>query len=106
MTEDIIKSITNAEAQAAEWKREAEEKATAILSEAELRAARTEKTSEEVCKAYRETQTRNAYADAEKEYAVALKQAQTEAKAYCDRVMESSESVVSQIVGRIIGGSC
>jgi len=66
MTEEIIKSITEAEARAAKIKESAFAQAAEIAAKAEERAFEIEKSSEEVCRAYRETQLKAAEADAEK----------------------------------------
>lgn len=105
MTEDIIKSITEAEAQAAELKAEALKKAAEIAVRAEARASELEKTSEEVCKAYRETQLKAAEADAEKEYFRTLVERRAEAEKYASRLLEQTELPVSGIVGRITSGN-
>ena len=52
MTEEIIKSITDAEAQAAAIKRTASERAAQIIAQAEAQATQTERVSADVCKAY------------------------------------------------------
>lgn len=105
MTEEIIKSITDAEAQAAEIKRVASEKAAKILSDAEMQAARLEQSSVEVCKAYRESQTKTAIAEAEEAYRATITAKEKETKEYCTRVLENSDAAVSDIVGRIVCGN-
>ena len=62
MTEEIIKSITEAEARAAKIKESAFAQAAEIAAKAEERAFEIEKSSEEVCRAYRETQLKAAEA--------------------------------------------
>lgn len=104
MTDEIIRSITEAESAAAEIKAAANVRAAEIAAQAEARAAEIEKSSEEVCKAYRETQAKAAEADAEKAYLSALAEKRAEAKAYADRLLENAELPVSKIVGRITGG--
>lgn len=106
MTEEIVKSIKEAEMQAAQIKAAAQLKAQEILSEAEMQAARSEKSSAEVCKAYRESQIKLAQADAEAAYAATLKEKEREAKEYCTRVAEQSDISVSKIVGRVVSGDC
>jgi len=105
MTEDIIKSITEAESAAAEIKESALRQAAEIAARAEARSAEIEKSTEEVCKAYRESQIKAAEADAEKAYLAALDEKGAEAKNYADRLLENIEIPVSKIVGRIIGGN-
>ena len=105
MTEEIIKSIMDAEAQAAEMKREASEKAAKILSDAETQAARLEQSSVEVCKAYRESQTKTAIAEAEERYRATIAAKEKDTKEYCTRVLEGADVAVSKIVGRIVCGN-
>lgn len=104
MTEEIIRSITEAETQAEQMKAEALEKAAAIVADAELRAERKERSAAEVCKAYRETQIKNAAADAETEYRAALAAEKQAATDYCSRVLEGADAFIGEIVGRILGG--
>lgn len=104
MTEEIIKSIAQAEAQATELKREATEKAARTIEDAEKQAAALEKSNAEVCRAYRESQTSSALEDAEKEYRAALRAKENEAKAYCEKALLESEACVEEIVGRIVRG--
>lgn len=104
MTEEIIKSITDAEAQATEMKRIATERASKILSDAETQAERSEQSSAEVCKAYRESQIRHANSDAEAEYAAAMQKSEYDAKGYCTRAWNEAEVFIGTIVGRIISG--
>ena len=51
MTEEIIRSIAEAESKAVEIRNRASEEAAATAARAEIRAAEIEKSSEEVCKA-------------------------------------------------------
>lgn len=103
MTEEIIKSITEAETRAAKIKESAFAQAAEIAAKAEARAFEIESSSEEVCRAYRETQLKAAEADAEKAYLSALAQKREEARGYADRLLENIELPVSKIVGRITG---
>ena len=105
MTEDIIKRIAEAEAEAAAIKAEAEARAAEISTAAEKRKTEIEKTSVEVCKAYRETQIKAAENDAEKAYAKTLEETGAAAKAYADSLKHRAEIPVSEIVGRIVGGN-
>ena len=104
MTEEIIKSITEAESRAAEIRRMAQETAVKILTEAEKNAARTEKSSAEICKAYTDTQIKTAKAEAENRYISTLENESQKAKKYCAQVLENAENVVNDIVGRVISG--
>ena len=106
MTEEIIKSITEAEEKAAESKRLAEVQAMQILAEAEESVARMKETSAQVCKAYKETQTKAALEEAELAYNNAMEAKKSEAKSYCENALANSENAVNEIVRRIIGGDC
>lgn len=106
MTEEMIKSITDAESQAVEIKRLATEQAAKILADAEEQAVRFEETSIQTCKAYTETQTKRALDDAEVAYNATIEENLQQAKTYCEKVLKNSDSSVSTIVRRIIGGSC
>lgn len=105
MTEEIIKSITAAEEQAAQIKRDALDKAAQILSQAQAQATRLESSAAEECKAYRETQSRNALADAEKEYDAAMRAKKNEAKEYCTDALANADASVGKMIGRILDGN-
>jgi vacuolar-type H+-ATPase subunit H len=104
MTEEIIKSITEAEAQAVQIKADAQKKAAEIIALADSRAAEIEKSSEEVCKAYRETQLKAAEADAEKKYLETLAEKKAESERYASAVSAKLELPVTKIVGRVTSG--
>ena len=106
MTEEIIKSITEAEEKATDMKTAAYARAAEIAAQAEIRAAEIARSSEEVCKAYRETQLKGAEADAQKKYLAALAEKRAEAEAYAARLLENTELPVSKIVRRVCGGDC
>lgn len=106
MTEEIIKAITEAEAQGAKIRSDAMEKAAQIVAAAEAQAAREEKTSAEVCKAYADTQIKVAKADADKSYAETVDSEERKARAYCAEALKNADDEVSEIVGRIIRGDC
>lgn len=104
MTNEIVKSITEAEAQALELKRVEAERAAQIVAQAQQQAARTESSSEEVCKAYRETQLKAARAEAEANYQSVLKTKEKEAREYCAKILEKADENVREIVRRIVSG--
>ena len=106
MTEEIMKTIAEAERKATEIKAKATERATQIVKEAEARAVEIEKSSAEVCKAYRETAQKNAEAEAQKQYVATLEKAQAEASEYCRKILNQTEAPVSKIVGRITNVDC
>lgn len=105
MTEEIIKAVTDAEARAAKIKEEALARAAEEQAKAETRAEEIERSSAEVCKAYRETQIKAAEADAEKAYFAALARQREEAARYAESLSDKTEVPVSRIVGRITGGN-
>lgn len=104
-TEQLIKPITEAEEKAAEIKRAALARAAEIVAEAEMQASNLEKSTVEVCKAYRERERVLAIEDAEKEYRAAIQAKEQSAKSYCATALENSSAAVEKIVGRIVGGN-
>ncbi|MBE7068688.1 MAG: hypothetical protein E7381_05245 [Clostridiales bacterium] len=106
MTEEIIKSIMEAEEQGANLKHQATEKATEILAEAERQATQTLQSVAEVCRAYSETQLKNAYAEAEHRFVATLEKETQKAKEYCAESLKNANGIVSSIVGRIVRGDC
>lgn len=106
MTEEIIKSITDAEEKASEIKRLANEQALQILSKAEEDVARMEKNSSDDCKNYREQQIKQAIECAESDYVTTLKQNGEKSRAVCADHLSKADGVVNKIVGRIISGDC
>jgi hypothetical protein len=62
--------------------------------------------SAEVCRAYSDTQLKNARAEAETRYAETLETECKKARAYCAEMLKNADDIVSGIVGRIVGGDC
>ena len=106
MTEEVIKAIAEAEQEGVAMKAAATANATQTIRQAEQRAAEIEKTSGEVCKAYRETMQKNAEETATKSYLQTLEQARAEAREYCRKILNATEATVGKIVGRITSGDC
>lgn len=106
MTEEIIKSITQAEEKAAEIKRVATEKAATIIAEATEKAANTEGAAVDVCRAYKESQIKGAHAEAERADAETIAKNTDAAKSYCANAFAEADAVIGDIVGRIIRGDC
>ena len=104
MTEEIIGAIAAAEEEAAAVKNKAVEEAADRAAQAEVRAAEILCSSEEVCRAYRETQMKAAAANAEKAYRSALSEQGAAAREYADRLSERADRFVGIIVGRIVRG--
>lgn len=103
--EDIIKSITEAEQQAAEIKAKAAERAAEIIAEATKKAAAIVSKSETECKIMREVQINQAVTDAQAAYDNALAESSVKAKKYADGVLKNADGAVNDIVGRILGGN-
>ena len=106
MTEELLKSITNAEEQAVEIRNIAVGKATKITAEAEKQSANTLSSATQVCKAYTETQMKNAREEAQRRYDATIKAEEKKSREYCAKVLQNAEESVNEIVGRIIGGNC
>ena len=106
MTENIVKSITQAEEQASQIKHEALERASAIVAQATESASATEREAAEQCRAYKETELKRAQADGEKSYSETVQKNEDSAKAYCAKVLENASTVIGGVVGRIIRGDC
>lgn len=104
--EEIIKSITEAEAQAEERKAQALSHAEKIAAQAEERAAEIEKKSAEECKIFRENALKNAQAEAQEKYDRALDEKRVEAKAYVAEHLKGCNLQVQEIVRRVSGGNC
>lgn len=105
MTEEIIKSITNMEAEAEQIKAEALAKAAAILSVAEEEISQKERIALENQKKYKEEQYKNSLEEADVQYAKTLAEKERDAKLYCEKALQSSDAYVGAIVGRIISGN-
>ncbi len=106
MTEEVIKLIADAEKEGLAMKNVASENASQTIRQAEKRAAEIEKTSAEVCKAYRETMQKNAEDTATKTYNQTLEQARLDAREYCRKILSGTDATVGKIVGRITSGDC
>ena len=103
---EVIQSITEAEAKAAEIKAAALKKAAEITAAAEVRADEVARKCETDCKLYRENQLKKAERDAEANYNNALSAKREEAKAYADSVIKKTDGAVKDIVRRVTCGSC
>lgn len=104
--DDIIKSITKAETEAAQMKSNAQEKAARILDAAQVEVQRLEQNAAEENKTYREMQINAAVAQADKEYEFTLREKEKDARAYCEAVLLESGAAVAEIIGRIVRGDC
>jgi len=102
--DELIKSITEAEAEAAEIKARAQETASGIVAQAEIKCSAILKASEEECKKLRERTLKKAEADALSEYEKTLAAKKEEVEAYTAGITENTDGFVKEIVGRISGG--
>lgn len=105
MTEKIIKTITDAEALALEYKTEAEAKAEKLLADTEQKISLEEKKVEEELRAYREENLKKAKEEAQARFETATEQSHREAKAYCAEVLKNADLEINEIVGRLIRGN-
>ena len=106
MAEEIIRAIALAEKEGVAIKNVATENATQTIRQAEKRASEIEKTSTEVCKAYRETMQKKAEETAMKSYTQTLEQARLDAKEYCRKILSGADASVAKIIGRMTSGDC
>ncbi len=105
MTDEMIKAITDAEERALQIKNEAVEKAEALLSDAQTQVANLKASSDEVLKAYRDTQLADAKKRAEQNYADEIAKAKADAQSYVAQVLQNADVVITDIVGRIVRGN-
>ena len=104
--EEIIKSITEAEAQAEALKAQALARAAEIAELAEERAAEIEKKSAKECKEFRENALKTAQAQAQQAYDRAIEEKRGEAKTYVEQHLERCNLQVQEIVRRVLSGNC
>lgn len=102
--EEIIKSVSAAEARGEEIKAEALKKADAISAAAAERAAEIEKLSETECKLYREKSISSAKISAEEKYNGEILKARADAARYAEDRLKNSDGCVEEIVRRITRG--
>ncbi len=106
MTENIVKSITQAEEQAAQIKRKALEKASGIVAQANETATATENEAVQSCRSYKEAELRRAHADGEANYCATVQENETAAKEYCAKALDNAATAIGGVVGRILRGDC
>ena len=106
MTEEILQSILSAEAKANEEKALAIQKAEEIFSEAETTAQTIEQKSLNDSKAFLDAQATSAKSVAQKQFDETIIAKTKEAKEYCATALKNSDSLVSEIVRRIVSGDC
>ena len=101
----MIQAITDAEARALQIKNEAAQKAEAVIFAAHEQAASLKTSSEEVLKAYKDTQLSTAKAQAEVLYGEEISKAKKNAQNYCAEVLQNAEVAITDIVGRVVRGN-
>ena len=106
MTEEILQSILSAEAKANDEKALALQKADEILAEAENTAQKIEQQSLSDYKAFLEEQQTVAKAVAQKQFDETIVAKTKEAKECCADALKDSDTLVSEIVRRIVSGDC
>ena len=104
MTQEIIKSIKQAEAQAQALKDNAVAQAEALIKQAEVAAIKEGETMEQVCQAYKNSQLKDAEKLAQQRYEQSLEEERAKSATECSKILEASEGYVGLIVGRVIRG--
>ncbi len=102
--EEILKSVAEAEARAAEIREDATDKAAEIVARAEARATELAKSSEADSKAYREQALAAARRQAQEDYLRALEVRRGEAEKYADGLLKNTDAFVNTITRRICSG--
>lgn len=102
--EDMLKSITQAEAKAADIRAAALERAADIAARAEAQCLAIKSDCEAASKAYREEQLVHAVEQAQKQYDDTLAEKSEEARSYADGLLKKAENCVADIVRRVCGG--
>lgn len=105
MTNEMIQAITSAEERALQIKNQASEQAEVVLSTAQAQAESLRRSSEDVLKAYKDTQLAQAKKQAEENYTKEIAKAKKEAQSYCAEVIKNADAVITDIVGRIVSGN-
>lgn len=104
--DEIIKSVNEAEAQAAKIKSDAVVRAGKIIEQARAQASEIERAAAAERTAYRENAIKVAEEQAEKDYNAAIKKSGADAEQYAENVLRYVEVTVGKIVGRVSGGNC
>jgi vacuolar-type H+-ATPase subunit H len=104
MTQEIIKSIKQAEEQAQAVKDSAVAQAESLIKQAERAAIKEGETMEQVCQAFKNSQLKDAEKLAQQRYEQSLEEQRAKSATECSKILENSESYVGLIVGRVIRG--
>lgn len=105
MTNEIIKSIKQAEEQAQAIKENALAQAEALVKQAETAAVKEAETMDQVCAAYRNSQLKDAEKAAQEKYLQTLEDQRGKSATHASSILEDSEAYVGIIVGRVIRGN-
>ncbi len=103
--EEVLKSVTEAEAVAAQKRAAATAQADELLASSQTRANEKLKKSEEDLKRYRESALKEAEAACAQEAKQTLFLKQDEANKAADALLKDTSGIVSQIVRRILDGN-
>lgn len=104
--QEIINSINEAEAKAAEIKAEALQQAAKIAEDAETRCSEIAKLSEAECKALRENSIKAAEEEAGKRYDSEIAAKRAEAAKFRAECLKNTDEIVNVIVRRVARGGC
>ena len=106
MTQEILRAICSAEEQAVAIKAEALEKSEKILLDAETKTQEIERESFNECKALLETRQQTVKAESQEKFDEMIKDKTQEAKVYCAESLKRADTLVSEIVRRLVSGDC
>ena len=104
--EEVLKSVKEAESQAAGIKAEAEAEAEKLIASSRARANDIRKASEEEMKLFRETTLKEAEIRVEKEAERLLSENENKEAKAADALLKDTSAAVSQIVRRVLDGDC
>ena len=102
--EEVLKSVKEAEAQAASIKEKAEAEAEKLIASSRARANDIKKKAEEEMKLFRETTLKEAELKVQKEAARELSENESQEVKAADALLRDTSMAVSQIVRRVIDG--
>ena len=102
--EEVLKSVKEAEAQAASMKAEAEAEAEQLIASSRAHANDHKKQVEEELKLFRETTLKEAELRIQKEAEQLLSAHESEEIQAADALLKDTSATVSQIVRRVIDG--
>lgn len=103
MENNVLELINQAEERAAEIKAKAQEEGAETVAAAEKEAAEIARASEADLRKFRDGEIKSAENRAEAEYEKRIAESRADARGYADRLLESADIFVGEIVGRIKG---